>query len=562
MITLCVAYMVKNESANIEFSLNSVKTIADKIVVVDTGSTDDTIKKIQTWCDINKIEVKIYERKWVNFGYNRSELAVLTRHEATYTLFLDADMLVELDNFNKQELKADQYDLLIHWVGTGFYNPLLANNKLAFVSVGVVHEYWYAEGIKTREKLPSLNLNHDRHGLARPKGIPDLVLLEQGVKDEPNNSRYHFYLANTLRDVGQYEKAIEIFSKRISMGGWDEEVFYSKYQIGLCFELLNELNKAKIAYLKAWEYRPTRAEPLCKLAAICRKNGEYQQAYLFANKGMEIAFPKDIIFVDITTYNYVLRFERSISAYWLGKYEEAIKDCVYLDSLNNIPSEVRNVNRKNISYSEQKLFKKEYLITKFEGEKEHSSTPFCFRNPKLISRNIRDMKEIEKYFLYNFNLSLYLIYGTLLGAVRDNSFILDDNDIDFAYLSKFDTIAEVRQETEEIAWKLRHAGLLVKCHNNRGQLRVSSSNKKTVVDIWTSWIENGEYNIVPYRKIGIPEDVLPLGKKIFYSETFSIPNNSKKILNQIYKTWEIPVKRDGEWSNLTMWKGLDYHVGD
>jgi tetratricopeptide (TPR) repeat protein len=355
MITLCVAYMVKNESNNIEFSLNSVRTIADKIIVVDTGSTDDTIKKIQNWCDINKIEVKIYERPFVNFGYNRSELAVLTHNEATYTLFLDADMLVELNNFNKQELKADQYDLLIHWVGTGFYNPLLVSNKLSWHSIGVIHEYWYAEHIKSRDKLPSLILNHDRHGPARPKGLNDLKLLEQGVIDEPNNARYHFYLANTLRDVGKYEEAIKIFSKRIEMGGWVEEIFYSKYQIGYCFELLNELNKAKIAYLKAWEYRPSRAEPLYKLATICRKNGEYQQSYLFAEKGLEIPYPNDIIFVDKPTYEYGLLFELSIAAYWVGHYKKAIKLCKKLNKIQNIPEDVKIQNLKNIKFSEDKI---------------------------------------------------------------------------------------------------------------------------------------------------------------------------------------------------------------
>ena len=355
MITLCVAYMVKNESANITFSLESIKTIADKIIVVDTGSTDDTIKKIENWCNTNKIEVKIYERKWVNFGYNRSELAVLTRNEATYTLCLDADMIVELTDFNKQDLRADQYDLVIKWFGTSFYNPLLFSNRLAFKSVGVVHEYWYAEQIKSREKLPSLNLNHDRHGAARPKGVNDLKLLEQGIIDEPNNARYHFYFANTLRDVGAYEKAIEIFEKRVEMGGWDEEVFYSKYQIGLCYELLGEIEAAKVCYLNAWEYRPTRAEPLWKIASICRKKGEYHQAYLFANKGMEIPYPNDIIFVDRPTYAYVLRFERSIAASYIGKIEEAIADCKIIDSLEDVAEDVRQVNKSNLKLMEDTL---------------------------------------------------------------------------------------------------------------------------------------------------------------------------------------------------------------
>ena len=351
--TICIGLIVKNESLNIRQTLEAVKPIIDSWVICDTGSTDDTesiAKEV-----LKGIPGEYVHRPWVNFGYNRTEVAALTKDKADYSLMLDADFTVVLDGFDKNKLVDDQYDLIIRWFGTSFYNPLLFSNRLSWKSVGVVHEYWYAEGVKTRSKFSALSLNHDRHGAARPKGLNDLKLLEQGIIDEPNNPRYHFYLANTLRDVGNYERAIEIFEKRIDMKGWDEEVFYSKYQIGLCYELLGELEAAIVYYLRAWEYRPTRAEPLWRAAAICRKRGEYNQAYLFANKGMEIPFPNDIIFVDRPTYAYVLRFERSIAASYIGKIEEAIADCKIIDSLEDVAEDVRKVNKSNLKINEDAL---------------------------------------------------------------------------------------------------------------------------------------------------------------------------------------------------------------
>jgi glycosyltransferase involved in cell wall biosynthesis len=351
--TICLGMIVKNEKLNIKQTLETVIPIIDYWVIIDTGSTDDTMQIIKE--TLKDIPGELFERPWINFGYNRSEVALLTKNKADYSLMLDADFLIELDNFNKNDLIDDQYDLLIKWFGTGFYNPLLFNNRLSWKSVGVVHEYWYAEGIKTRSKMPQLCINHDRHGPARPKGLCDIKLLEQGIIDEPNNARYHFYLANTYRDVGEYKKAIEIFNKRVAMGGWEEEVFYSKYQIGYCYELLGDINNAKVEYLKAWEYRPSRAEPLYKLAVICRNNNEYNQSYLFSKKGLEIPYPNDIIFVDKPTYNYCLRFEKSIASYWMGKYAEAIEDCKIIDSLDNVSEDVKIQNRKNIKFSEDKL---------------------------------------------------------------------------------------------------------------------------------------------------------------------------------------------------------------
>jgi glycosyltransferase involved in cell wall biosynthesis len=353
MKTICLGMICKNESLNIKQTLESVKSIIDYWIICDTGSTDNTIAIIKE--TLKDIPGELIQRPWINFGYNRSEVAILTKDKADYSLMLDSDFTIILDNFKKEDLICDKYEISIHWAGSIFANHLLFNNKLNWKSVGVVHEYWSAEGIKTCEPLKTLYINHDRHGISRPKGICDVKLLEQGIIDEPNNTRYHFYLANSYRDIGEYQKAIDMFKKRIVLNEWDEEIFYSIYQIGYCYELMNDINKAKIAYLKAWEYRPSRAESLYRLAFMCRANKEYQQAYLFAKKGIEIPFSKDLIFVNAPTYDYCLLFEMSIAAYWIGHYKEAIRLCKKIDRMKNIPDDVRTVNLKNLKCSEDKL---------------------------------------------------------------------------------------------------------------------------------------------------------------------------------------------------------------
>ena len=54
------------------------------------------------------------------------------------------------------------------------------------------------------------------------------------------NLRYYFYLGNSYHDSGKYNEAIPIYKKRIELGGWHEEVWYSSYRLGFCYYNLKQ----------------------------------------------------------------------------------------------------------------------------------------------------------------------------------------------------------------------------------------------------------------------------------------------------------------------------------
>jgi cytochrome c-type biogenesis protein CcmH/NrfG len=57
----------------------------------------------------------------------------------------------------------------------------------------------------------------------------DAELLEQALRQEPGNTRYAFYLAQSHYDAGDLERALEAYTRRAEMGGWEQEVFYSRW---------------------------------------------------------------------------------------------------------------------------------------------------------------------------------------------------------------------------------------------------------------------------------------------------------------------------------------------
>ena len=101
--------------------------------------------------------------------------------------------------------------------------------------------------------------------------------------------------------------------------------------------------------------------------------------------------------------------------------------------------------------------------------------PFSTLSEEELNKFAKDMKELEQFFRDKFNLSLYLVYGTLLGAIRNQDFIPHDVDVDLAYLSILTNREDVLKERIKLREKLDSyhlmrnlytVGLKLKFNNN------------------------------------------------------------------------------------------------
>jgi hypothetical protein len=84
VVNLSVIIITLNEEKNIIRCIESVKKVADEIIVVDSFSTDRT-KEI---C-LNYTQVKFYQRKWEGFGQTKNYAATLA--SGYFILSIDAD---------------------------------------------------------------------------------------------------------------------------------------------------------------------------------------------------------------------------------------------------------------------------------------------------------------------------------------------------------------------------------------------------------------------------------------------------------------------------------------
>jgi tetratricopeptide (TPR) repeat protein len=327
---VCLNMIVKNESRVILRLLESVVNYIDCYCICDTGSTDNTVEIIQQFFSSREhlIPGKIIHEPFRDFGYNRTfALKACEQIDVKYILLLDADMIFKVDpSITKTGfqnlLQADAY-YIFQGSDTFFYkNVRIVKNKLGMVYWGVTHEY-----VKTPEGTKYEQMDKDQifindigdGGCKSDKFVRDVQLLKKGLEDEPNNDRYTFYLANSYRDAGQYDNAIECYKKRIEIGGWFDEVWHSYYSIGKCYKNKGDMANAVYWWLEAYNFFPKRIENLYEIIHHYRCHGKNNLAYgifIMADHERKNNKTTDYLFLQKDVYDYKLDYELSIIGYY------------------------------------------------------------------------------------------------------------------------------------------------------------------------------------------------------------------------------------------------------
>lgn len=356
--TICLNMIVKNETKVITRCLKSVKPLIDYWVIVDTGSTDGTQAMIKDF--MKDIPGELHEQPWKNFGHNRNEALKLAKGKADYVLFIDADEVMALDSdFKMPNLDKDFYYIVTDYNGNTYCRVQLINNNLDWKWSGVLHETVDAPNLKSYAILAGIRdvVNTDGFRSTDPqKYQKDAKILEEALKEDPNNTRNVFYLAQSYRDAKDYEPALKNYEKRVAMGGWDQEVFWAMFQAATLQEALKMPPEKVIeGYYKAYHYRPSRAEPLYRLAAYYRLNNDFPAAYLTSSTGLKVPLPNDILFVENWVYDYGMLFENSIDAYWVGRYDECQQACQKLLANPKLPPALKEQVEKNIAFANAKV---------------------------------------------------------------------------------------------------------------------------------------------------------------------------------------------------------------
>lgn len=364
-IGLCA--IVKNEESIITRCLDSAKPLIDYVSIVDTGSSDNTVRVIEKWLIDNNVEGKVFSEEWINFGANRTSALkkIREKKEIDYALMIDADEILSYEK-NKIDIIKNQIILDTHNIITAsgpikYPRPHITKNSMGFYYDGAIHEFVRcSDPIKSQNTLTDIEIKLGSGGARsknKSKYEDDAAFIEKelaNIKDKELMPRYTFYLAQSYRDCGKHTKALYNYNIRASLGGWNEEVYMSLYEAARIKEILKYPSEDIIqTYLKASEYCADRIEALHGAARVCRMSDKMNQAYIIGKHAKSLNKKINGLFVQEWIWDWGIDDEFSLACYWTNRFEEGyeiIRRLIYA-----APEDQRERLTKGIKFFESKI---------------------------------------------------------------------------------------------------------------------------------------------------------------------------------------------------------------
>nr|WP_144509084.1 glycosyltransferase family 2 protein [Bacillus mycoides] len=222
--------IVKNEEKDIANCLESVQGIVDEIIIVDTGSTDQTI----SICE--KFNAKILNFKWNN-SFAEARNFGLKQATGDWILWLDADETIDPEggkNLKKHLNKMKDEKLisvhLINYIGKKknihesfqIAHTRLVKNYEGFKFIYNIHETLNVEEVlgKIEEiRLIPIKVYHsgylDSQVLRKKKSQRNLSILFQELKSEDPSPWIEYHIASEYHKLKKYEESFYYVNKSI-----------------------------------------------------------------------------------------------------------------------------------------------------------------------------------------------------------------------------------------------------------------------------------------------------------------------------------------------------------
>lgn len=322
----------KNESKFVEDYVKSMQE-ADGIYILDTGSKDDTVKKLE------KLNVHVKQEIIEPFRFDiaRNKSLEMVPEDADICVCTDLDEAFEPGWREKLEKvwlaeNPTRVDYLYNWSFDAYGHPATTfyiskiHKRNSYIWHHPVHEV-----LKCLEKTEKsviaegIVLNH--HQDITKTRASYLTLLELSVKEDPTDDRNMHYLGREYMYYEKWNEAIDTLIQHLNLktSTWKDERAASMRFIARSYKGLKRPLEAKMWLEYAIQEAPYLREGYVELASIYYEEQNYQKTYEYLKKASQIKEKNKTYINESFCWNSYFYDMLSVVSFYLGKKEEAIE---------------------------------------------------------------------------------------------------------------------------------------------------------------------------------------------------------------------------------------------
>ena len=291
---VCVYAICKNEEQFVKRWVNSMNE-ADAIYVLDTGSTDNTVKLLKE----NNVIVKTKAIKPWRFDSARNESLKMIPKEFDILVCTDLDE-VFVKGWRKSleqiwQKNTNRLRYIYNWSldeknnpKVSFYSEKIHDNK-NYTWINPVHEILKFNGdIENILITDDITLNHyPDNKKSRSSYLP---LLELSVKEDPKNDRNMHYLGREYMYYGKYNEAIDTLIKHLNLKNatWKDERCASMRFIARCYKKLKRYDESRMWLDKAIKEAPYLRDPFIERALLEYELNNFKDVKKYCLKALKI----------------------------------------------------------------------------------------------------------------------------------------------------------------------------------------------------------------------------------------------------------------------------------
>jgi len=301
LISLCM--IVKNEENVLDRCLKSVQSLVDEIIIVDTGSTDQTLEIAAKYTD------KLFHFEW-NDDFSAARNESLRHATGKWVLVLDADEYVQsgqetglrntLTNFNSDKFQGFLIRIM-NFLGEDNSNVMESAGGRLFVNhkglyyVEPIHEQIRGKN-NTSVAFTPLDFTVFHSGYSsqtfesKKKSDRNMAILQRMKTKRKNDPYYDFVLANEFKNANDIDQALFYYKKSYDRSkpkdAWFKHLLDRIVQTTLAKKQYRDAYQYILIGKKLW---PEHSDYYCLEGIVFDQFGFYTKAILTFEKCIEIA---------------------------------------------------------------------------------------------------------------------------------------------------------------------------------------------------------------------------------------------------------------------------------